>query len=322
LCIKAFKDVILFQNSASIYWKLAKQELEQQVEVVQVNDRAFCLMTTPPIVCQQSYLNWLEHEEGEIDYSDSRASFIDIVGIICDFLDIDLGDRGEDVEVFTCGDLSFLDRLKEDKVFSQNDLREIKRQILASESYYIPGRHYIYLANVSINHAAEEAAHFIKHICSGQEQPRILVDAFYAKILHEALGFFGSKIINHKRKAPSEANLRHILVGKGNKNLNRDDEVTKKIANFVLLHKQMERGFQDENWEEIFYQTTDVFLGVTTTLGYMLGDRLYYGMLQGFISKEDIRELFYDPFLGDHGAYLYYLTLILRLQRVRIPRRA
>ncbi|MBI2975140.1 MAG: ChaN family lipoprotein [Deltaproteobacteria bacterium] len=89
------KDVILYQNSDAIYWKLAEQDLEHRVEVVKMSENEFCRMHTPPIVCQQSYINWLEHEEGEIDFSDSRTSFLELVDHISKFLEIDLGEERE-----------------------------------------------------------------------------------------------------------------------------------------------------------------------------------------------------------------------------------
>lgn len=179
----------LYQNSVAIYWQLAAQGLEDQVNLVKISDDEFCRVHTPPIICQQSYLNWLEHEEGELDYTNARQIFLDYLHQIAELLEIKVGPEVEDVEVFTSGDLSFLKKLKESKVFSQKELREIKRQILRSESYTIPKTKYVYLANLSVNHAAEEAAHTLKFLTSGQEFPRPMQDAFYMAILHEALGY-------------------------------------------------------------------------------------------------------------------------------------
>jgi uncharacterized iron-regulated protein len=62
------KELIIFQNSEQIYWKLASMGLEEKTEIVRIDETSFCLTNTPPIVWQQSYINWLEHEEGEIDF--------------------------------------------------------------------------------------------------------------------------------------------------------------------------------------------------------------------------------------------------------------
>ena len=53
-----------------------------------------------------------------------------------------------------------------------------------------------------MNHASEEATHFLRHVVSGCQEPLNLVDAFYARALEEAVGFLGSKMLNHKRKCP------------------------------------------------------------------------------------------------------------------------
>src|SRR5205807_435060 len=70
------------------------------------------------------------------------------------------------VQVYTAGDLSFLQTLS-NRGFSKKEIHTIERQILARESYYIPRARIAYLANLSVNHAAEEATHFLRHVVSG-----------------------------------------------------------------------------------------------------------------------------------------------------------
>ena len=53
LGIKA-RELILYENSESIYWMLAEKGLDDETEVVRLKDGNFCRMHTPPIVCQQS----------------------------------------------------------------------------------------------------------------------------------------------------------------------------------------------------------------------------------------------------------------------------
>lgn len=314
------KSLILFENSEEIYWKLAKEGLDDQVEVVLLPDGNFCRMHTPPIVCQQSYLNWLENDEEEIDYYDAKASFLELVERISDFLKIKLGPDKEEVEVFTCGDLSFLKRLKESDKFSKREISEIKQQILSSESYYIAKTKFVYLANLSLNHAAEEAAHFIKNLCSGLEEPRELVDAFYANILHEALGFFGSKIVNHKRKCFHEKDFEELLDYFKRVRIPKERVIEMETARFIVKYKRFEKKGRALQYTDIFNQGVDLFLSLTHALGYMLGDKLYYGMLKGTISKYTVRSLFYDPW-EDAEPYRVYAKLLKTLKRVKIPKR-
>lgn len=315
------KGLSLYQNSESIYWKLAEEGIEDKVEVVRLGDGNFCRMHTPPVVCQRSYLNWLEHEEGEIDYADAKASFLELVDRLCDFLEIALGRARDEVEVFTSGDLSFLKRLEEREDFSKREIKLIKRQILASESYYIARAKFVYLANLSINHAAEEAAHFIKSICSGEEEPRSLVDAFYANVLHEALGFFGSKLINHKRKCWHEKDFKNLIAYFQSVRVPARRRLEYETANFLVEYLKLERKGMHLSCADVFSSRMELFLSLTHALGYMLGDKLYYGLMRRAVSKTQVSELFTNPWREEGEPLRAYIDLQKKLKKVKIPKR-
>lgn len=314
-------SITLFQNSESIYWRLAEDEVEDYVEVVRLKDGNFCRMHTPPVICQRSYLNWLEHEEGEIDYADAKSSFLEICDRICEFLDIKLGREREEVELFTCGDTSFIKKLKERWDFGKREIKAIERQILASESYYIAKAKIVYLANLSINHAAEEASHFIKSVTSGEEEPRELIDAFYANILHEALGFFGSKLINNRRKCQHEKEFEDTNAYFEREGVPKGRELEAEMASIVIEYKKLERKGRPFARLEIFRTRMDLFIAITHALGYMLGDRLYYALILEKISKSDARALFEDPWIEEGEPVDVYLELVKKLKTVKIPRR-
>ena len=313
--------MILYPNSEAIYWQLAADEVEDQVEIGRISDREFCIINTPPIVWQQSYLNWLEHEEGAIDYADAKHSFLELLKQVAEFLGIEAPAAAEEVEVFTCGDLSFLKKLSEDGSFSKREILQIKRQILASESYCIPQKKCVYLANLSLNHASEEAAHYLKAICAGAEFPRDPVDAFYANTLHEALGFFGSKIINHKRKCFHEKEYLGLVNYLKSAKVPRERLKEMETALLVLEHKQLERKGFSVGSRRYFKTRPDLFFGVTHGLGYMLGDRLYYALLAEKVTKEEIRDLFCDPMKGEGEPFEVYKRLLRKVRGVKIPRR-
>lgn len=319
----AKKKLLLFQNSEKIYWKLAEEGLEVKAELVKLNESSFCIQNTPPIIWQQSYINWLEHEEGEIDFADAKHSFLELTQRIAQFLEISLPKKYDEVEVYTSGDLSFLKRLEEDPQFTKKEIKIIKRQIMASESYYMQKGRIAYLGSISLNHVAEEAAHYVRHLCAGNEFPRLPVDAFYANALHEALGFFGSKIINHQRKASHEKEFKSLLIYFRNSQgqVPRDKSKEVEIAQLVLELKQMEKQNRLITESRVMKQDMELFLGVTHALGYMLGDRLYYGMISQKISKEEITKLFSDPFKKDGTVGEVYLSLSKKLAKVKLPRR-
>ncbi|MBI4224427.1 MAG: ChaN family lipoprotein, partial [Deltaproteobacteria bacterium] len=304
------KELILYQNSESIYWKLAHRGLEHDTEVVRIDAKSFCRMHTPPVITQRSYLNWLEHEEGELDYADAKHQFMELADRITHFLKIDLGREKEKVEVYTCGDLSFFEKIEKSRRFSKEEIETIKRHIILSESYYISKLRLVYLSNLSINHAAEEAAHFVKHICSGEEKPRHPFDAFYANVLHEALGFFGSKTVNHQRKCYHEADYLKLIKyfvrmrSPGKRHLEYE------TALLAYQAKMMEKRGEAFHDMELVLHTPDLFFALTHALGYILGDKLYYALLKGVMTKAGLRHLFYDPWKGDGKPFQVYWTLI------------
>ncbi|OGP13867.1 MAG: hypothetical protein A2053_06280 [Deltaproteobacteria bacterium GWA2_50_8] len=324
-CLKkeglAKRDLIIYQNSESIYWKLAEKNLEQKVEVVRINERSFCFMNTPPIIWQQSYIHWIENEGEGIDYHDAKQSFMDLVERIAEFLDLPLSKNSDEVEVFTSDDLTFLERLKSNELFSVHEVRLIKKQILNSESYFIPKARYVYLSDLSINHAAEEAAHYIKFLFSGEEFERDLVDAFYANLLNECLGFFGSKIINHKRKCFHQKDYKDLINYFKTSKVTKDRELEWQAAHLILEHYDMAKRGRPITNRRILKSDPQLFFAVTHGLGYGLGDRLYYGFINKVISKAEIRELFCDPFREEGVSFKVFLGLSRALRKVKIPAR-
>jgi hypothetical protein len=147
------------------------------------------------------------------------------------------------------------------------------------------------------------------------EEPRGLVDSFYARALEEAYAFCGSKIVNPRRKCPHEPQFERLLRG--------PDRFQREVARFVLLHKRLERGSRRRTpLKSLYGHDADLFNAVTHSLGYILGERLYYALALGQISKAEVRHLFLDP-LDDEGApLLTYFDLASRVAEVPIPQRS
>lgn len=315
------RDLVLYQNSEAIYWQLAREGREHRVDVVQVGERSFCRMHTPPIVCQQSYLNWLEHEEGAIDFADAKHQFGALVEQIAAYLKIPLSADADNVTVYTCGDLSFLTVLKRRRSFSTRELKLIREHVLASESYILPNERIVYLANLSLNHAAEEASHYLKFLCSGPEFSRPLVDAFYANVLHEALGFFGSKLVNHKRKCWHDADFRALLTYFRRHGVAADRTLEHATAQLVATYRRHEQRGAPLAFKKIFQQPPALFFAVTHALGYMLGDRMFYGVMSRALRRTQLRTLFTDRWSFDGQTFALYQELQQKLAAVTIPER-
>jgi hypothetical protein len=343
------RRTIIHQNSEAIYWRLANENREQEVDVVKLADDAFCVLNATPIEKLQSYLNWEserdemtpvvewddhpESNDGEDDDEDDddvvevdrdgpdySEQVLGFVTTIAKFLEIQRDDL-DDFELFTVSDLDWLDAV-EDR-FTSEELDDLKRQVESGMSCFIPRGNIIYLASADVSGAAEEATHFLHAKCAGiADTVREPFTAFYQHCVTEALGFFGSKLIDHKRECWTEQDCQLFIErhARDHKRLDAMGQLQFARAALVLQHKKNERAWLATNeWrrlERIYRQPTEVFLGVTHILGHALGDKLYEGLVSGRLDKAWIREAFTSRLDDRTSAFFKYLELVARTQGI------
>ena len=307
--------LIIYQNAHQIYWDLQAKGLEHETVLVKISEFEYCIINTPPIVCQQSFLNWLEMDDITQSIDAVEENFKHYVGLLLKIFNLDIGDALSNIEIATVVDLSFLKRLQRRGDFSKDDMLQIKKQILSSESYYIPRANMVYLGNLSMNHASEEATHFLRHVMSGCQEPLNLVDAFYARALEEAVGFLGSKMLNHKRKCP------HVPFFIRQSRSRSASQENKDLARGVVKHDKMMRGEKVRGMQAIYESEPELFNQITHVIGYQLGDRLFYALMDGTVQMSNVRELFFEHFEEEGIALTTYLHWALQVRDVEIPER-
>jgi Haem-binding uptake, Tiki superfamily, ChaN len=299
----ARKGLVVYQNCEGIYWQLARQGRVGSVEAVELADGSLCVLNASPVVCQQSFLDYLEAESGDAPLRDRSASdrFKEMAALIARFAGVPVSEAMEEVEVVTAADVTALARIQRRGRFSASELEKLRRHILSRESSYIPRARTAYLASLSLNHAAEEAAHFVRHCGVGDamDRPRSASDAFYARCLEEALGFFGSKLVNPRRGCASAADwARRFGTGRG---------VERQVAAFVLAHKAAEAEGPDEAVKLLPLRRDRLFHGVSHALGYLLGEALYRAFDAGKVDWATLRALFRDPLEDPRAAYFAWV---------------
>src|SRR5690606_28821117 len=135
------------------------------------------------------------------------------------------------------------------------------------------------------------------------------------RALEEAVGFLGSKVINHKRKCAHLPHFKRLARRKNAPPFERE------LARLVLKHARMEEGKRVRGLPEVYECDMDLFNALTHVLGYRLGDKLYYALISGEIEKNEILELFFDSFDGEGDALATYLYLNHRTASVKLPQR-
>ncbi|GIW71719.1 MAG: hypothetical protein KatS3mg102_1261 [Planctomycetota bacterium] len=205
------RRVVVHQNAEPIYWQLAEEGLERVVDVVRIAADCYCVFSATPLVALQSYVLWEQNHAELHDHSapiwrgerwgevDLAEQVHEIVHTLARFLEIE-HERLDDFQVYTTHDLDFLEVLEADERFSPAMLREIKRHVRRGESYFIPYANIIYLADISLYRAAEEAAHFLNVLLAGfSGERREVRDAFYFRINPGGAGLF--RLAHHRPAA-------------------------------------------------------------------------------------------------------------------------
>lgn len=325
------KKLILYQNVENLYWKMARAG-EEEAQILKIGEDRYCLMNTVPATKLQSYLDWLEYAED--GYSPVRGEWAELWGDnylahiqalvrdLADFLQLQIPKQAlARLSVFSSRNLDFAERVKENPVLT-GYWPLIHAKLRREEGFLLEYkdkeqiRYWIYLPNASVNQAAEEAAHFVHAVMRGPFQiPKAPLDAFYQTVMTEALGFFGSKLFNERRKGPTEAGLRRLLgrLKQGELKMNDDDAL---LMRSLLQHLHLERrspAYPDilKKFPWLAKSHHPLAGRFATQLGYILGSRCYYASKRGQLDLRQIRDLFHRGFSAPGEAYEAYLAWTL-----------
>lgn len=317
------RQVVVHQNAEPIYWQLAEEGLERLVDVVRIDRDCYCVFSATPLVALQSYLLW---QEDHAELTDMTAPFWQqnrvnpngvvervhqIVETLSRFLEIE-HEGLDNFEVFTTCDLDFLEVLHTNPQFTPAMIEEIRRHVRASESYFIPIANIVYLADLSLFRAAEEATHFLNCLVAGFSfEPRTIRDAFYYQAMREALGFFGSRMIDPRRHCVTEEDFLVFLQEARGRCLDEVDSQVRDLAKLVVRHLEAERYAHagksgGPRRGSLFSKPLTLLSALAHAIGYILGDKLYNAVMNGVVSRGEVRELFADPLPPDRSERAYF----------------
>jgi hypothetical protein len=137
--------------------------------------------------------------------------------------------------------------------------------------------------------------------------------------MREAVGFFGSKIVNHKRPCYGLNDFKYLKRRFPTKSPERISEMVS-IGKFVRKHRHWEKTYltRGRPWKlegPMFSLPLGIHIGVTHALGYMLGNRLFDGLMKGTVEKKAIRKLFFTNFSDLSQSLGIYLSSISALSK-------
>jgi hypothetical protein len=301
------KIIRIFQNSEALYFKMAALGKEQDAELLRRGSDKYCIQSSPPWVKWQSYLIYLEHSEDlSLQHEDGIPSeATDQIKEYTQLLMNDLQDSApvnlDDLAVYSGGDdrvvLSFQSLAAPLKTLAREHVR-------AERSFYLPEAGFSYLSRASVNHAASLAGLYMQAKISGRRQsPWRFPEHLRALIYLEALGYFSSKLINHRRKCESLQDLQKQFESMKSKDSGW--EIFKLILDTRLADVMRLKG-QKLRHKGFKPKRPFSFCEAARSLGHIMGERLYRSFHNNEWSKADVLTLFaQDLFSADFDQQYY-----------------
>ena len=106
------KVLVVLQNNDTIYWQLLAQQGHHEVEIVRIDAARFCVVNTPPVMVQQSYLNWIEYHVDTVDHDQLERNFRHLLGLVARALGVRLPRAVRDLAIFGPEDPDLADELE------------------------------------------------------------------------------------------------------------------------------------------------------------------------------------------------------------------
>jgi uncharacterized iron-regulated protein len=305
--IPAKECLSIFQNSEKIYFQLLQKEIEHQVDVVRLGGRQFCLLNVPPWVKWQNYLLYLEEHidqgfEDELDLTDYVAGY---VKVIAEDLGISVGVNH--FSIATANDRGAWDQIQNN--LDENEIETLETWIENGRSFFIPQNGVGYLGRPSVNSAAQLAMAIVFATCSGQKKlPLDLPADFLRLIWLEAIQYFGSKLINPKRKTDTLNDIKATLQARSP--LDRGKEALQLALNQKMLELLHLSGAR-KGRELLRPRKKKSYQEAARILGGMMGEKIYHAYRKKLLSKTSLLGLLRKPIDAEGFANIYWEILEL-----------
>lgn len=337
----ASRVLTVLQNVDTLYWQAAGEPVDH-VEAVRVSQDVACVFSASPLEKYESYRLCIDRwRRLGTSAPDLAPSVYNLIDALLRFLNIDKYEENDRFqtrylvdllpEVWCRASADQLQRLLERKRLTEQEIKRVLLRVESGGSCLVPSINGIYATNFAVDRGAEEAARFVHHACQGTlfrriEEPATAEDAFYARVVGEALAYFGARVLCPSRPAVRESELyalyaqpREAIEGKTIYSYREYME----MIDFLVLHKDYEANHQHyrgvpELIGEGVHSSGEKFEFFTRWLGQMLGTELYEAYLRGRIAKRFLRSLFMRPLDAPGAARAAYFAAT---RKIRMPNR-
>lgn len=313
----ALNSCVVLQNPEPVYFKLLGRGLDHAVEVVRWNRQRWGLVSVPPWVKWQNYLLYLEHSaDSELseggDPTDQVAGYVRWLS-----KELHLNVKDSELSVYTAGDPDLWEKIR--KTSSPREREWLELMIEDGRSFYLSTAGWGYLARPSVNHAAGLAMQYIHdQLCGGTRLRFEMPDDFLRMIWIEGFSYFGSKVINHKRKTDTLTDIRASLSSRQAEDKGRE---AMRLALSQKMHEMMVLAGRAPKSAAAKPRKKSSYIAAAHLLGGLMGERLYNGSRKGLLSARTLKVLLAKEVGHERFPLMYYEALEI-IEALPVPFRS
>jgi len=283
------KILTVLQNIDALYWRAAGERADS-VEAVRVNDEVICVFNATPLEKYESYRLCLDQWSRCDDGPDFAPTIYNLIDSLAAFLEINRysptnGTQPKFLvdmlpEVYGGSSDAMLRRLLSRKGIDESLRESMLASVEARGSAYLPEVNAFYVREFQMMHAAEDVTRFLHHACqglphrlngqatgatiAGESVARTgAIDHFYARVIENAVGYLGSRILYPSRPAPNPDNA-----------------------------PQFSRAACDKAAQAAIRGDGADFQSSAQDWGYRIGNQIYEAYLAGKVAPSGLRRLF------------------------------
>ena len=304
------KHLLILQNSEKIYFEELRRDGKNAAEIVRLNKNTFCVLNVPPWVKWQNYLMFLEKTydqnlDESVDYTDHVLTYAKVLS-----KELGLKVSLSDLSVYTATDSGFWENIQ--KTCSSAEAEWVERLIDEESVFYLPATRGGYLPRASVNHAVGLAMEYLLFKSSNLdlnllEMPEYLIHWIWVN----GWSYFGSKIINPKRKTDTLTDIKARLTSPKGK-------LEREPLQVALSHKIYELGAASGrrmSGKKFKVRRKRSYIIAAELLGGLMGEKIFEAYRRNKLSAAKIRELLAtamnsESFLPEYFKFVQFLEEI------------
>jgi uncharacterized iron-regulated protein len=312
--IPSAKVLTVLQNVDALYWRATGEPVDK-VDAVRVRADVLCVFNATPLEKYESYRLFLDQWSRCDTGPDFAPTIYNLVDSLAAFLEINRYSPHNGTQPKFLVDMlpevhghssdSMLRRLLSRKGVGEEQIEAMLAKVEERGCAYLPEVNAFYVREFQMMHASEDATRFLHHACRGlpdrlnsrsidnnrhgRGNSNLTADNFYARVVENAVAYFGSRVLYPARIAPES----------------RDPTTISRAA-------------RERAAESAIAGNGEKFETIARDFGYHLGSRIYDLYLAGKVKPGGVRRLFLAH-LDEPGAARKVCTAVIA--RVRAASR-